>query len=450
MFSASKITFFRVNSQENILEFTTTTEEPGTTESPTTTPEATTSTTPAATTSTTTTAGPKEWIQMGSDINGSFANDNLGSSTAVSDDGLTFIVGSPKNDQNGTDSGCSTIYSWNGSEWIQKGQTIYGASPGDQQGWSVSIDSSGNTIVIGSPYGDIGGSNSGTTRVYEWQGSSWIQKGSNIIGEFTGDQGGFSVDISDDGNAISIGAAYNDATGTSSGNVRIYYWNGSSWMQRGSDIAGETAGDLSGYSVSGDGNTIAIGSILNDGNGSNSGSVRVYDWNGSSWAKRGSDIDGESAGDQSGFSVSMSRDGNILAIGAPFNDGKGSNSGQVRVYSWNGSSWVKKGQDIDGEAPEDASGYDVSMNGDGSVVAIGAIYNDGGGTNSGHVRIYSWNGSSWAQTGSDIDGKNPGDQSGSGKSVSLNLQGDIVVIGAPYNDANGTNSGHVRVFRFTN
>jgi hypothetical protein len=256
------------------------------------------------------------------------------------------------------------------------------------------------------------------------------------------------VDISDNGNVLSIGAVYNDDNGRSSGHVRVYEWNGSSWIKRGLDIAGEAAGDLSGYSVSGDGNVVAIGSIFNDGNGTNSGSVRVYVWNGSSWIKRGVDIDGEAAGDQSGFSVSMSKNGNVLAIGAPFNDGGGSNSGQARIYAWNGSFWAKRGQDIDGEAVEDASGYSVSLNDDGSIVAIGAIYNDGGGTNAGHVRVYYWTGSSWIQKGQDIDGENAGDGSGSGRSVSIDGLGSTLVIGAPYNDGNGTNAGHARVFRY--
>ena len=50
----------------------------------------------------------------------------------------------------------------------------------------------------------------------------------------------------------------------------------------------------------------------------------------------GADIDGEAAGDSSG-SVSLSADGNCLAIGAPGNDANGMNSGHVRVYEWSGS-----------------------------------------------------------------------------------------------------------------
>ena len=74
------------------------------------------------------------------------------------------------------------------------------------------------------------------------------------------------------------------------------------------------------------------------------------------WAQKGVDIDGEAAGDGSGSSISMSSDGKTLAIGAFTNDGNGIETGHVRVYHWVNSSWTQKGLDIDGEAAEDLSG----------------------------------------------------------------------------------------------
>ena len=79
------------------------------------------------------------------------------------------------------------------------------------------------------------------------------------------------------------------------------------------------------------------------------------------WVQRGSDIDGEAADDRSGYSVSLSSDGSIVAIGAVFNDGTGSNAGHTRVYEYSGSAWVQKGSDIDGEAAGDYSGYSLSL-----------------------------------------------------------------------------------------
>ena len=101
---------------------------------------------------------------------------------------------------------------------------------------------------------------------------------------------------------------------------------------------------------------------------------------GGTWTKVGADIDGEAAGDNSGGSVSMSSDGTRVAIGAILNDAQRHNSGHVRVYSESGGTWTQVGEDIDGEAAGDNSGWSVSMSSDGTRVAIGAPYNDGNGS----------------------------------------------------------------------
>ena len=235
-------------------------------------------------------------------------------------------------------------------------------------------------------------------RVYDWNTASvsWTKRGSDIDGEIDGKQSGWSVSMSSDGNTVAIGAPQNNGVGSYAGHVRVYDWNTASvsWTKRGSDIDGEAANDYSGWSVSlsSNGNTLAIGAPNNSDAGSYAGHVRVYDWNAVSvsWAKRGSDIDGEAAGDQSGRSVSLSSDGNTVAIGAIYNSGNGSNTGHVRVYDWNTASvsWTKRGSNIDGEAPSELSGYSVSLSSDGNTVAIGAPYNADTSYNAGQVRVY--------------------------------------------------------------
>ena len=112
-----------------------------------------------------------------------------------------------------------------------------------------------------------------------------------------------------------------------------------------------------------------------------------------SWNLKGSDIDGEVAGDESGKSVSLSSDGTILAIGANFYDGDSSNSsddrGHVRIYKYVSNDWKKVGISIDGKADSTPvggqSGSSVSLSSDGTLVAIGSpFYN----VFRGHVRIF--------------------------------------------------------------
>ena len=103
----------------------------------------------------------------------------------------------------------------------------------------------------------------------------------------------------------------------------------------------------------------------------------------------GSDIEGEAPNDCSGF-VSLSSDGNVLAIGGPYNDGTGSEAGHVRVFEWSGGSWSPRGSDIDGAGAGDYSGYRLALSGDGAVLAIGS--NAAGG----HVNVYQWSDDAWA------------------------------------------------------
>ena len=134
---------------------------------------------------------------------------------------------------------------------------------------------------------------------------------------------------------------------------------------------------------------MAIGAMQNDGAGTDAGHVRIYTWDTSSWVQRGTDIDGEAASDYSGTSVSLSADGQIVAIGATGNDGAGTSAGHVRIYTWDATNWAQAGDDIDAEAAGDGSGNAVSLSADGQTVAIGARNNDGAGSSAGHVRVYS-------------------------------------------------------------
>ena len=355
------------------------------------------------------------WSQLGQDIYGSGTNAFSGHSVSLSSNGTILAVGEPFYNSN---KGLVKIYEYSGNSWSQKGGTINGEYASDFFGKSVSLNSNGTFVAIGAEWNNgTNGTNSGHVRVYEYSGSSWSQLGQDIDGEGAQDLSGHSVSLSSNGTIVAIGAFKNDGNGDDSGHVRVYEYSGSSWSQKGSDIDGEAGSDQSGDSVSlsSDGTIVAIGAILNDGtNGTNSGHVRVYEWRQYTdsdsgvydhttftqdnsqtkpliitettstapivgnyyWTQLGSDIDGEADSDQSGYSVSLSSDGTIVAIGALKNNDNGTDSGHVRVYEYIGSSWSQLGQDIDGKAVSDFSGNSVSLSSDGTIIAIGAYGND--------------------------------------------------------------------------
>ena len=389
--------------------------------------------------------------QLGLDIDGEAIFDRSGSSVSISADGNRVAIGAPMNNGSAFSSGHVRVYDWNGTTWVQAGNDIDGEAEGDQSGTSVSLSADGNRLAIGAPFNAGNGFWAGHVRVYNWNGIAWIQAGNDIDAEAPGDLFGWPVSLSDNGNRLAIGGSNNDGSGMNAGHVRIFEWNGTNWVQIGSDINGEAPGDQSGARVtlSADGNRVAIGATKNRGATGfsfNIGHVRVYDWNGTNWIQAGTDIDGELPYDFSGISISLSDNGNRLAIGATFNDGTAKDAGHVRVYDWNGAAWIQAGNDIDGEAEGDQFGRSVSLSSDGNVLAIGAFRNDGTDSDAGHVQVYNWDGTDWAQVGIDIDGEARND--GLGYSVSLSADGSRLAIGAYSNSGTATFAGHVRVYGF--
>ena len=85
------------------------------------------------------------------------------------------------------------------------------------------------------------------------------------------------------------------------------------------------------------GDRIAVGGHENDGSASRAGHARVYFYNGSAWVQLGADIDGEGVNDRFGRTISLNAAGDRVAIGAGENDGTANNAGHVRVFSYNGS-----------------------------------------------------------------------------------------------------------------
>jgi hypothetical protein len=399
--------------------------------------------------------------------------------------------------------------------WEQLGADIDAETSGDNNGWRVALSADGTTLAIGTPYANA--DDKGRVRVYKYNPNKsttpvgWEQLGADIDGEAGNDNSGYSVALSADGTTLAIGAIYSNtpAGGDDNvGHVRVYKYNPNKttaqtnqslagfgpvgWDRLGADIDGEVANDYSGWSValSADGTTLAIGAIgANSPAGTdNVGHVRVYKYNPNKttaqtnqslagfgpagWDRLGADIDGEAANDNSGYSVALSADGTTLAIGAPYaNTPTGTdNTGHVRVYKYNPNKtleqtnqgltgfgpvgWDRLGEDIDGEAQGDYSGYSVALSADGTTLAIGAYEasTPAGTNNTGHVRVYKYNvnktttPAGWDQLGVDIDGEAQDDLSG--YSVALSADGTTLAIGARVNDGAGlNNSGHVRVYK---
>ena len=397
-----------------------------------------------------------EWIQTGADMYGK-TGDNLGTQISLNADGTMLAAGSRSSDLNGSNSGNLRIFQNLNNEWTQLGTTIPGAHFGNEFGTSVSISEDGTTVAAGGCdcSAQANRSSRGQARVYKFDGANWNQTGV-FDGENPGDRYGSSISLNADGTIVAIGSPYNNGGfegNSDAGHVRVFEYDGVSWNQLGNDINGEGIIDGLGnaISLSADGTIIAIGSSNKLHNSLEKvGEVNIYRFINSEWTKIGNPIVGSNLRDQFGYSVSISSDGNMVAIGAPESDitQTENNQGYVRIFRNTGDSWTQIGSDLRGENSRDFFGQVVSISGNGTTVSIGAVGYDGvDGTmeNSGYTKVYRLNNGNWALIGDAILGEAAIDNAGN--AVSLNSNGEILAIAAHFNDNNGNGSGQLKVFK---
>ena len=373
-------------------------------------------------------------VQIGSPISGftgaSGQTDYLGFSVDMNDAGNRVVVGAPYSDDNLNDAfnlyfGAARVYQLNNSNWIKMGQDLVGETQNDYFGWSVSMNSDGNRIAVGYYGGSVG--DTGITKIYEWNGNQWIQLGQNIVGLNADDWSGYSIQLNSDGNRVVIAEKFGDAGGNASGQVRVYEYNGSSWIQMGEVISGGAASDeIISVAMDASGYIIAYGSVGADVPPSltNVGVVRAYIWSGNEWVQIGQDIYGDGNAYSLGKSLSLNSAGDVFAVGTNSSEG-----GRVYVYKYNGSTWVQLGNTFIAPSGGSTYGYSVSLNSFGDRLAISD--RSRGGTSLGAVEVYEYNGSRWEKLIRDLIGTPWSSYTYFGESVAFNKLGDRLTVGSP-------------------
>ena len=411
--------------------------------------------------------------------------------------------------QSCNDAGCTDISELSVSGNLAEAVGYFKASntdTGDVFGFSVALSADGRTLAVGarseaSNATDIGGDDndnsanaSGAVYIFTHNGTGWAQqayiKAFNTGG---GDRFGTAVALSADGSRLAVGAPYEDSneTGTSlspplgdplgfdgdAGAVYLYIRIDNTWWPMSYVKASNTdAYDYFGTSValSADGNTLAVGAIGEDSNGSaetdnnasDSGAVYVFTLTGTSWDQQAYiKASNAGTGDEFGQSVALSADGNTLAVGADLEDSDGSketsngalDSGAVYVFSRSGTSWAQQAYIKASNAGElDRFGISVALSGDGDTLAAGAPSEDSNatgingdqnddGTAGGAVYLFTRSGTNWSQqayvkaSNTSPDLFELGDRFG--ETVALSDDGNTLAVGANFESSNATGLG---------
>jgi len=313
------------------------------------------------------------------------------------------------------------------------------SSPHDDYGIIVAL--SVDTAVIGVPFDNTKSFNSGSAYIYTRSNGAWALQQQLLASDSApGDQYGWSVALQ--GDTVLIGARFDDDKGFNSGSAYVYTRNAGVWTEQQKLTANDGAvNDQYGITISLAGDTVAIGAPFDDDNGFDSGSAYVYSLNAGMWTLQQKLTTSDGApGDQYGWSVAL--EGDSALIGARFDDDKGFNSGSAYLYNLDAGAWVMKQKLIAADgAVNDQFGWSVALDDDTAV--IGARFNDDTGINSGSAYVYTRSVGGWGlqQNLTASDGA-PGNQ----YSWAVALDGDTVIIGAPFDNDQDRLSGSCYVY----
>jgi len=449
---------------------------------------------------------------------------HTGRGVALSADGTTLAVGAPheasssvgvngnQRDNSVFDAGAVYVYSRTGAGWAQQAY-IKASNPQMSAGFGhyVVLSADGNTLAVSAFWESsnakgINGNQrdesipqAGAVYVFTRRGSTWSQqayvKASNTgeagtadtFGE--GDQFGFSLALSGDGNTLAVGALTEDGgtpgingnqadnSAASAGAVYVFTRGGATWSQQAylkpSNI---DAGDLFGYAVSlnVDGTTLAVGAFDEDGstrqvNGpadnrtNGAGAAYVFTRAGGTWSQQAyiKPANGESQ-DSFGVDVALSDDGGTLLVGSLDEDCRATgvnapgcdsdwrddlSMGAGYVFVRTGTSWSQQAfLKASNTGTNDWFGSRLALSGDGNTAAIGASLEDSAAkgingrqddesaSEAGAVYLFTRSGPVWRQQAY-IKGANTEAFDEFGGSLVLDRSGSLLVVAAPGEDS---------------
>ena len=367
-------------------------------------------------------------------------DDEFGRYVAISGD--TAIVGAFFDDDHGTDSGSAYLFNTTTGEQIAKLLADDG-TPFDQFGNSVAI--SGTTAIVGAPFDDDNGPDSGSAYLFD------ITTGAQIAKLLPEDGDGFdwfglSVAISaSPGKEVAIvGAPFDDDNGSHSGSAYLFDISNPANPVQIAKLLPDDGGppDFFGHSVAISGTIAIVGEFRDDEGDDDSGAAYLFDTTtGEQIAKLLAD-DGASD-DAFGWSVAIS--GATAFVGAHGDDDNGSRSGSAYLFDISNPAnpvQIAKLLPNDGAVGEQF-GYSVAISGvPGYKTAIVGAWVDGdNGPSSGSAYLFD------ITTGQQIAKLLPDDGAQFDYfGISVTISGDTALVGAVWDDDNGYQSGSAYLF----
>jgi FG-GAP repeat len=434
-------------------------------------------------------------------------DDQFGFAVALSGDGRTMAVSSTAEnsaakgisgnqaDHSALNAGAVYVFTRNGGAWVQQAYVkASNTKKGDQFGSSLALSNDGNTMAVGATgeassatgidgdQADASMPGAGAVYVFTRTGATWSQqayvKASNTGEKSDGDQFGYSIALSGDGNTMATGAISErsaatgingnqaDKSADGAGAVYVYVRAGDTWSQQAYVKPWNTTarGNLFGYSVglSGNGDTMAVGAYDEE---RGKGAAYIFTRASGNWSQQIRLMASNAEdGDSLGCSIAISDDGNTMAAGAFDEDSllrgiqpptEGSNdaasdvsTGAAYVFVRTGSAWTQQAfVKATNTRLNDQFAWALSLSRDGNTLAVGSHLEDSGASglngnqedasaeDAGAVYVYARNGATWTPV-SYVKASNPRASAEFGISVALNADGKVLAVGA-FKDSGG-------------
>jgi len=340
-------------------------------------------------------------------ITGGYTNEWVGYSSCISTDGSVFAYGAYRAKPNDvSSSGYTKIYRKDAAGVYQVEQTIEGIYRLQQAGSKLDINGEGTRIAIASN----GWANNNTqpvlpdnlehgfVDVYDYSSGTWTK--TFTVETTANGNSRMGVSISKDGNTLIMSKPQDSS---SRGYVKVYYYDGTNWSQKGSTLVGSASNESFGtdVDVNEDGTRIAIGQTKYTS--SNTGRVQIFTFNGTSWVQYGNDMSSSvgETGEEFGRVIKLNSLGTRIVIGSPKKDTTNTDAGVAVVYEDQNGTWTQIGSSLSGkDTANDLFGWIVDITDDGNTIIVGPRYNYEGQSERrpGYARFYKWNGSDWETT----------------------------------------------------
>lgn len=270
----------------------------------------------------------------------------------------TFPTNSPSTSRPSSNPTRSPTRSPTAAVYTQQGSKLVGTGNAgiSVQGLSSVISADGTTLAHGGAHG---------VWVFVRSGSTWTQQAGPLY-SIEGESYSYfnnHLAISDDGNTLAMG---NDPQTASQNSVVVFVRSGVTWSEQAflQPVAIVFFEDIvHSLALSSDGNTLAIGIVVP----TQRDELAIYTRSGSTWSLQDKVSEDVYHGNSFGCAVSLSSNGDDLAVGAR-DDG----DGKVYVYHRTGVTW----SEVSFSSPYAATGFQfgavVSLSGDGLTLAVGS------------------------------------------------------------------------------